>query len=126
MRDSVNLSPEEIAGQIQVLEEAAEASPIRQVKVGLRRRAKEWATAARDLSTVEADDYELDLVGGIVPGDRVLVMVPSHRSDEVEAAPVMRVLHQNGQSSIHVVPNATGRDLYLNYAGPESPVVVRR
>lgn len=122
----MNLTSEEIAGQIQVLEEAAEASPIRQVKVGLRRRATEWATAVRDLNTVEAEDWELDLVGGIVPGDRVLVMVRGHSGDEAEGAPVMRVMHQNGQSSIHVVPNATGRDLYLNFAGPESPVVVRR
>lgn len=119
--------PDEIAeAQERVLRDAAAASPLRQVRVELLRRASEW-DKARGLCKDGGEDYEIDLVGAIAPGDRVLVVMPSFAGEiEDEAAPVLRILHRDGQSTIHCTPNSTGRDLYLNYAGPSSPVVVRR
>jgi hypothetical protein len=113
--------------QAAAFELAAEVSPLRQVRAEMRRRAKEWRDAI-DLAADAGDDaYEIDLAGSIVPGDRVVayVQVPWSQDLEREALPVLRVLHRDGQSSIHVT-SPHGRDLYLNYAGPPSPVVVQR
>lgn len=115
------------AAQAAAFELAAEVSPLRQVRAEMRRRAKEWRDAI-DLAAEAGDDvYEIDLAGAIVPGDRVVsyVQVPWSQEPERESLPVLRVLHRDGQSSIHVA-SPFGRDLYLNYAGPPSPVVVER
>lgn len=107
---------------------AAKASPLRQVRAEMTRRAQEWRTAIQMRLDGGEDDYDIDLAGGIVPGDFLLayVAVPWSEERESEAVPVLRVLHRDGQTSIHCTVGSTGRDLYLNYAGPTSPVVVRR
>lgn len=105
---------------------AAVASPLRQARAELNRRADEWRRAIDLRLMAGEDEYDIDLAGAVVPGDRVLAMVvqPWSEDREQEAVPVLRVLHRDGQTSIHCVVGSTGRDLYLNYAGPLSPVVV--
>ena len=107
---------------------AAEASPLRQVRAEMRRRAQEWRSAIALRLEGGEDDYDIDLAGAVVPGDHVLALVQQPWSDgpEGEAIPVLRVLHRDGQTSIHCTIGSTGRETYLNFAGPLSPVVVRR
>lgn len=113
--------------QVAAFRAAADASPLRQVRSELRRRADEWAKAISLLDDA-GEDYEIDLAGAIAPGDRVLALVPTPWSDdpEREAVPVLRVLHRDGQTSLHLAASSTGREVYVNHAGPSSPVVVRR
>jgi hypothetical protein len=55
-----------------------------------------------------------------------LVQTPWSEDREREAVPVLRVLHRDGQTSLHLAANSNGREVYLNFAGPASPVVVQR
>lgn len=119
---------EHAADQAEALEKAADASPIRQVRSDLKRRAKEWRDALDLLDAVGEEDYEIDVAGGIAPGDRVVALVATPYSEdrERESVGVLRVLHRDGQTSLHLAANSNGREVYVNYAGPSSPVVVQR
>jgi hypothetical protein len=112
--------------QGRILHKAADASPLRQVRSELRRRADEWF-AALSLCEEAGDDYEIELAGSVAPGDRVVALVATPYSDgkDRESVPVLRVLHRDGQTSLHLAANSNGREVYLNFAGPSSPVVVR-
>ena len=109
--------------QAEALLTAAEASPIRQFRYELRRRGREWEQAAKTLElALPGNETQpvIELAGSVCPGMRVLI----EGRDEDDWAPVIRQLTQQGQFTIHVQA-ADGRDRYLNFAGPSSPVVVR-
>lgn len=108
--------------------QAALSSPIRQVRSEMKRRAKEWADAIELLDHVGNEDYEIDLAGAIAPGDRIVALVATPYSEDRdrETVGVLRVLHRDGQTSLHLAANSNGREVYVNFAGPSSPVVVQR
>jgi hypothetical protein len=116
--------------QAEALEKAAIGCPVRQVRIDLERRAREWSTAVAILDQEDTDIFEIDLVGTLAAGDRILAEIPvpfSHDNEvELTTCPVVRVLHRDGGCTLHLVPFTGGKDVYLNMAGPASPVVVRR
>lgn len=113
--------------QEKALAQAALDSPVRQVRSEMARRAKEWRDAVALLADVDEDDFEIDLAGAVAPGDRVLVLVRKTWDDQdQEAVGVLRVLNRDGQTSLHLAANSNGREVYVNFAGPASPVVVAR
>jgi hypothetical protein len=119
------IDPKDADEMAAVLAAAAEASPLRQVRSELNRRAAEWRRAASDVAMM-GEDWEIDLAGCIAPGDRVLVMSPDFTGEVTgHAGAVVRVIHRDGQTSLHLSHPESGRDVYQNFCGPTSPVVVR-
>lgn len=113
--------------QAKVLAQAAVGSPCRQVSYELRRRAREWKRAVDDLLTMGEDDYVIELMGSVTSGMLAVVPVALPYGDkEHKGCPVVRVLIRDGQCSLHVVPDETGRDVYVNCCSTASPVVVRK
>lgn len=103
------------------LADAAAASPIRQVRYELERRAREWVTAARDVAETSGEGT-IELAGAVTPGMLVLWKQENWSSDW---SPVIRTMTNGGQFSVHVDDGTRG-GAYLNRFGPSSPMVVQR
>jgi hypothetical protein len=67
------------------------------------------------------DGATIVLIGVCGPG---MYAVAGGVNDDADWLRVIRVMHQGGQSSLHL-EGAGGRDVYRNFMGPLSPVVVR-
>lgn len=110
------ISLEAAVAQADALATAANASPIRQIRYDLHRRGLEWKRAAGELEGAE-DEAVIELAGSIGPG----MMVPSGSG----ALTVVRTMSRDGQFSLHL-EDIDGRPIYINRAGPSSPVVVQK
>ena len=71
------------------------------------------------LTTEDPDRGVIELIGNIGPGMRVFV------GGEESFAPVIRVLQNSGQTSVHLESSRNPAGTYRNFAGMTSPVVVQ-
>lgn len=67
------------------------------------------------------DGAAIVLLGVCGPG---MYAVAGGVNDDADWLRIIRVMHQGGQSSLHL-EGTGGRDVYRNFMGPLSPVVVR-
>lgn len=67
------------------------------------------------------DGAAIVLLGVCGPG---MYAVAGGVNDDADWLRIIRVMHQHGQSSLHL-EGTGGRDVYRNFMGPLSPVVVR-
>lgn len=102
--------------QAETLLKAASESPVRQLRYDLHRRGIEWKRAAKELEGAEGEAV-IELAGSIGPG----MMVAAGSG----SCSVVRTMSRDGQFSLHI-EDIDGRPIYLNYAGPASPVVVQK
>lgn len=117
---------DEASAQAEALKAAGDASPIRQTRYDLLRQARDWQRAARQLVSKNPEtgaldpepDLVIELVGSIVPG----MLVP-----EIDGWCMVRRSFQQGTGwSLHLDDERNPAGRYLNFAGPGSPVVVKR
>lgn len=96
------------------------ACSVKQVKIEMHHRFTEWRRATKELDELSdlADSYAIALFCELVPGQLVY-----HADRDSDTARIVRKLERDGQASLHL-STALGRDTYVNYAGPTSPVVV--
>lgn len=113
----MSITAAEAQAQADALAVAADNSPVRQYAYPLRRQAKEWSRAATELAGSE-DEAVIELASSVVPGMRV----PTANGWCI----VLRCLTRDGQCSVHVEDPQDPRGVYLNMAGPTSPLVVKR
>lgn len=113
----MSITIDEARQQATALLEAAKASPVRQYRYPLARQAKEWERAVTELTGSE-DEAVIELAHAVVPGMRV----PTANGWCI----VLRCLTRDGQCSVHVEDPQDPRGVYLNMAGPTSPLVVKR
>ena len=71
------------------------------------------------IDTEDPDRGVIELIGSIGPGMRAFV------GGDEEFAPVIRVLQNSGQTSLHLESQRNPAGTYRNFAGMTSPVVVR-
>lgn len=113
------IGPDEAAAQAEALRTAAEASPVRQLRYQLVHRAREWERAATN--AVDADgEGGIEMLGAVVGG-----MYAFFPDDQDNWRRVIRTLNNGGQSSLHVNDDFDPRGRYLNFIGPDSPVVIK-
>ena len=108
--------------QAQALREASRRSPVRQLRFMLAKLAREWEYAAGELEGA-SDELSIELVGSLSMGMRVPC---SNKNGAPDTGVVVRVMSRDGQTSIHLEPEGSPMPVYLNYAGPTSPVAVYR
>lgn len=112
---------EDAETQRAAFEAAAETMVVRGDRYTLRRRAREWKRAARDLEDADGQDAVIDLAGTVTPGMRV--WCPTPEGDDW--LPVERVLARDGVTLHLRRDDPYKKDPYLAMAGTTSPVVVR-
>lgn len=117
----MTITVDDALAQADALKAAAEASPVRQFRYELRRRAKEWSRAANNAKTVEGEGV-IELAGSLSNGMGVL-----YEHELGNWAPLIRTLQNGGQFSLHLEdPMGQQRaGVYQNLFGPASPVVVK-
>lgn len=108
--------------QAATLRRAARACPVRQLRYLLHRLAREWELAAGTAEGME-EDYIIELVGSLAPGMRVPCR---NKRGNDDVGTLIRVLIRDGQTSLHLDADDDPMDVYLNFAGTFSPVVVVR
>lgn len=108
--------------QAQALREASRRSPVRQLRFMLAKLAREWEYAAGELEGA-GEELSIELVGSLSMGMRVPC---SNKNGAPDTGVVVRVMSRDGQTSIHLEPEGSPMPVYLNYAGPTSPVAVYR
>lgn len=108
--------------QATTLRKASRGCPVRQLRYFLSRLAREWEVAAATLEDDE-EDHTIELVGGLAPGMRVPCR---NKNGHDDVGVLIRVLIRDSQASLHLAPVDHPMDVYLNFAGTFSPVVVRR
>lgn len=111
----MDITIEDAELQAKVLREAGLASPVPQIAAVLRRRAKEWSTAAQDMRDALGDKSQgrILLVGTVEAGMNVL---------DAGDAEVLRVIHQGTNVSLQV-RDERGVVGYMNFISSQSPVV---
>lgn len=112
------ISLEEAMLQRRAYRAMVDGCAVAQVKIEMHNRWNEWRRATKELLELMSDSYAIALFCELVPGQFVF-----YAERDSDTARVVRKLERDGQASLHV-QTSVGRDAYLNYAGPTSPVVV--
>lgn len=120
--EAEGISVEQANKQAATLRKAGRASPIRQLRYLFHRLAREWEVAATSCEGME-EDYTIELVGSLSPGMRVPCR---NKRGHDDVGTMIRLMTRDGQTSLHLAPDDDNADVYLNFAGPSSPVVVVR
>lgn len=111
------ITHEEAIGQRRAYAAAAKASTVVQCRIMLRKAWSEWRKAVDTLDELDSGDYSVTLYCEIVPGHIVA-------DDRHGDCAVVRKMENGGQTTLHLESRTGGAPIYLNYAGPTSPVVV--
>lgn len=120
--EAPGISAAQATKQAQALREASRRSPVRQLRFMLGKLAREWEYAAGELEGA-GEELSIELVGSLSMGMRVPC---SNKNGAPDTGVVVRVMSRDGQTSIHLEPEGSPMPVYLNYAGPTSPVAVYR
>lgn len=102
---------------------AATASTVRQYRYTLRAQAKEWQRAIRDFDMAEGEG-EFELAGALVPSMWIVFPNVDYPEDGLWRQ-VIRKTNTAGLS-FEIEDPSSPRAAYRSFAGPMSPVVVKK
>lgn len=110
------------ARQAAALDQAAEASPVRQYRSVLSAQANEWRRAVADLDLTEGDGV-IELAGTLVPSMRIVHPDVNQPEDGLWRK-VLRRTNTAG-FSFELENPSYPKPIYRSFSGPSSPVVVK-